>query len=179
MLRKAAQEFGKKKCPKSFVRAMEKDEKGFSPELWKEMAELGWMGCCFPEEYGGIGGSFVDLIVLLEEFGRALLPSPFLPTVVHCGFPILFAGTEEQKREFLPKIASGELIRIIPDTRILTVAPPCVILAETRDDHFCDGVGAGPAHRSPLIEKIAPANLLHVSADVVHALHFALQQGTP
>jgi alkylation response protein AidB-like acyl-CoA dehydrogenase len=110
MLRKAAQEFGKKKCPKSFVRAMEKDERGFSPELWKEMAELGWMGCCFPEEYGGIGGSFIDLIVLLEEFGRALLPSPFLPTVVHCGFPILFAGTEEQKREFLPKIASGELI---------------------------------------------------------------------
>ncbi len=110
MLRKAAQEFGKKRCPKSFVRAMEKDERGFSPELWREMAELGWMGCCFPEEYGGIGGSFVDLTVLLEEFGRSLLPSPFVPTVVHCGFPILFAGTEEQKQEFLPRIASGEMI---------------------------------------------------------------------
>ncbi len=116
MLRKAAQEFVKKRCPKSFVRAMEKDEKGFSPELWREMAELGWMGCCFPEEHGGIGGSFVDLIVLLEELGRALLPSPFLPTVVHCGFPILFAGTEEQKREFLPKIASGELIMTLAMT---------------------------------------------------------------
>ena len=116
MLRKAAQDFVKRRCPKSFVRAMEKDEKGYSPELWKEMAELGWMGCCFPEEYGGIGGSFFDLTVLLEELGRGLLPSPFVPTVVHCGLPILFAGTEEQKREFLPKIAGGELIMTLAMT---------------------------------------------------------------
>lgn len=110
MLKNAAREFVKRHCPASFVREMGEDEKGYSPEMWQEMVKLGWMGCCFPEEYGGIGGNYLDLIVLVEELGRALMPSPFLPTVVHCGLPILAAGTNEQKQEFLPKIAQGEII---------------------------------------------------------------------
>ncbi|MFC1870379.1 acyl-CoA dehydrogenase family protein, partial [Chloroflexota bacterium] len=78
--------------------------------LWQKMAGLGWLGLPFPEEYGGSGGSFLDLTVLLEEMGRALLPGPFLSTVVLCGLPVLAAGTEEQKQDFLPKIADGETI---------------------------------------------------------------------
>src|SRR4030042_2788760 len=74
------------------------------------MAELGWMGLVFPEEYEGMGGDFLDLVILLEEIGRALLPAPFLSTVVCGGLPILDIGSEEQKREFLPKIARGEMI---------------------------------------------------------------------
>jgi alkylation response protein AidB-like acyl-CoA dehydrogenase len=74
------------------------------------MAQQGWMGLIIPEEYGGTGMNICELVVLLEEFGRALVPGPFIPTVVLGGVPIMEAGTEEQKKQYLPKIASGELI---------------------------------------------------------------------
>jgi alkylation response protein AidB-like acyl-CoA dehydrogenase len=110
MLRNSARDFLTKECPKTLVRQMETDEKGYSPNLWKGMADLGWTGLVFPETYGGSGMTFLDLAVLIEELGRALAPSPFLPTVVYCGLPILAAGTEEQKKQFLPKIAKGDMI---------------------------------------------------------------------
>jgi alkylation response protein AidB-like acyl-CoA dehydrogenase len=109
ILKKAARDFLTTECPKTLVRELEKSEKGYSPELWKKMAELGWMGLVIPEEYEGIGYTFQDLTVLLEEVGRNILPGPLIPTVIST-FPILEAGTEEQKKEFLPKIASGDLI---------------------------------------------------------------------
>jgi alkylation response protein AidB-like acyl-CoA dehydrogenase len=74
------------------------------------MGGLGWLGLAFPEAYGGSGGSMMDLVVLLEEFGRALVPGPFIPGVVQVGLPILWAGSEAQKQAYLPRIASGELI---------------------------------------------------------------------
>jgi alkylation response protein AidB-like acyl-CoA dehydrogenase len=110
MLKTSAREFLDKECPKKLVRAMIEDEKGYSPDLWKKMADLGWQGLVFPEKYGGTESSFLDLSVLLEEMGRALVPGPFVPTVVHCGRPILAYGTEEQKQEFLSRIASGDMI---------------------------------------------------------------------
>ncbi|MFC1923943.1 acyl-CoA dehydrogenase family protein [Chloroflexota bacterium] len=110
MLWKLARNFLADKCPKTLVREMEEDEKGYSPEVWNEMAELGWMGLVFPEEYGGSGGSFMDLVILLEEMGRACLPGPFLSTVVLGGLPLLELGTAEQKKSILPKICKGEAI---------------------------------------------------------------------
>jgi len=110
MLRKMARDFLADKCPKTLVREMEEDEEGYSPELWREMAELGWMGMVFPEEYGGSGMSFLDLSVLLEEMGRACLPGPFFSTVVLGGLPILNTGNGEQKQKYMPQIASGEAI---------------------------------------------------------------------
>jgi len=109
ILKKAARDFLTTECPKTLVRELEKSEKGYSPELWKKMAELGWMGLVIPEQYEGIGYTFQDLTVLLEEVGRNILPGPLIPTVI-CTFPIIEAGTEEQKKEFLPKIANGNLI---------------------------------------------------------------------
>src|SRR4030042_3070743 len=109
ILKKAARDFLATECPKTLVRELEKSEKGYSPELWKKMAELGWMGLVIPEEYEGIGYTFQDLTVLLEEVGRNILPGPLIPTAIST-FPILEAGTQEQKKEFLPKIASGDLI---------------------------------------------------------------------
>ena len=67
MLKKAASEFLAKECTKKLVREMEKDEKGYSPDLWKKMADLGWMGLVYPEQYGGSGMTFLDLAVLIEE----------------------------------------------------------------------------------------------------------------
>jgi alkylation response protein AidB-like acyl-CoA dehydrogenase len=109
MLRKTARDFLANECTKQFVREMELDEKGYSPQLWLKMAELGWLGLPFPESYGGGGGSFLDLVVLLEEMGRACLPSPYLPSVVLSGLTILEAGTDGQKQQFLPAISRGDI----------------------------------------------------------------------
>jgi len=110
MLRKTARDFLEKECPKTMVREMAEDEKGYSAELWQKMAELGWMGLVFPSSYGGGGGSFLDLAVLLEEMGRALLPSPFFATVVLGGLYILEAGSTKQKEELLPRVAGGDML---------------------------------------------------------------------
>jgi alkylation response protein AidB-like acyl-CoA dehydrogenase len=110
MIRKSARDFLSSKCPKTLVREMEQDDQGYSPVLWQQMAELGWMGLVFPEKYGGAGMSFLDIAMLLEEMGRACLPSPFFSTVVLGGLPILDLGSEKQKEEYLPKIASGEIV---------------------------------------------------------------------
>jgi alkylation response protein AidB-like acyl-CoA dehydrogenase len=110
MLRKTARDFLEEKCPKTLVRDMESDEKGYPPALWHEMAGLGWMGLAFPESFGGSGMSFLDLAILLEETGRACLPGPFLSSVVLGGLTILDAGNEQQKQEYLPVIASGEKV---------------------------------------------------------------------
>jgi len=110
MLKKMARDFLTDRCPKTLVKEMEEDEKGYSPELWQEMAGLGWMGLVFPEKYGGGDMSFLDLAVLLDEMGRACSPGPFLSTVVLGGLPILEYGSEEQKQEYLPQITSGKAI---------------------------------------------------------------------
>lgn len=109
-LKKDAREFLEKECPESFVRDMEEDTEGFSPELWQKLADRGWLGTIYPKKYGGKGSRFMDLAVIYEEMGRALLPSPHLSTVVLCGLTILEAGKEYQKADLLPKIAKGELV---------------------------------------------------------------------
>jgi alkylation response protein AidB-like acyl-CoA dehydrogenase len=110
LLKNFARDFLEKECPESLVREMEEDEKGYSPELWKKMADQGWMGLIIPEEYGGTGMNLCELVVLLEEFGRALVPGPYISTVVLGATPIMDAGTDEQKQYMLPKIAAGEVI---------------------------------------------------------------------
>jgi alkylation response protein AidB-like acyl-CoA dehydrogenase len=74
------------------------------------MAELGWMGLPFPEKYGGGGGSFLDLVVLLEAMGYNVVPGPFFSTVVLGGMTILAAGNEEQRERLLSEVAQGKLI---------------------------------------------------------------------
>jgi len=110
MIKDAVRDFMKKECPSDLIREVEQDDKGYSRELWRKMAELGWLGLIFPVEYGGSGGDEIGLVVLLEEIGRYLAPVPFLQTIILGGLSILYAGNEEHKREFLPKISNGELI---------------------------------------------------------------------
>ncbi len=110
MLKNSAREFLDAECPDTLVREMEEDERGYTPELWGKLAEQGWLGLIFPESYGGGGLSFLDLSVLLEEMGRAMLPGPFFSTVVFGGMTIMDAGSEEQKQEYLPRIAEGQII---------------------------------------------------------------------
>ncbi len=110
MLRKSARDFLADKCPKTYVKQMETDEKGYSPALWKEMAELGWQGLALPEKYGGSGMEFLDLAILQEEMGRACLPGPFFSTVILGAMTILDAGNDAQKSAYLPGIAAGKTI---------------------------------------------------------------------
>ena len=110
MLKKMARDFLTDKCPKTMVKQIQESEKGYSPELWQEMAGLGWMGLVLPEKYGGTEMSFLDLAVLLEEMGRACLPGPFISTVVLGALPILESGTDEQKQKYLPDISAGKTI---------------------------------------------------------------------
>lgn len=110
MLRNTARDFLAKEYPKSLVRELAVDEKGYCPELWRKVADLGWVGLALPEEYGGMGMGFMDLSILLEEMGRACMSGPFFSTAVLGAFTILEAGSEEQKKELLPRVSNGELI---------------------------------------------------------------------
>jgi alkylation response protein AidB-like acyl-CoA dehydrogenase len=109
MLRKSARDFLAKESPMTYVRQMMEDDRGFRDDQWRKMAELGWMGLILPEEHGGAGLDFVDMVVVLEEMGRVVLPGPFFSTVILGGVPINEAGTAAQKKELLPKLAAGEL----------------------------------------------------------------------
>ena len=110
MLKNSAREFLSQECPLTLVREMEEDQRGYTDELWRQLAGLGWTGVVFPEQYGGTGGSFLDLAVLLEEIGRSLVPGPFFSTVVLGGLTVLDAGTDEQKRDILTRVCSGQLL---------------------------------------------------------------------
>ncbi len=108
MLKTSAKDFIAAECPKAKVRELEEDKTGFSADLWKKMAGLGWMGLLIPERYEGMGLSFLDAMVLVEEMGRNIVPGPFLATLA-ATFPIIEVGSEAQKKESLPKITRGEL----------------------------------------------------------------------
>jgi len=109
MLKKSARDFLAVECPSSLVREMAKDEEGFSTTLWHKIVDIGWTAIPYPEEYGGSSGSFLDLVVLLEETGRACLPGPFF-SVLLGSFALLEAGNEEQKKQFGPQVANEGLI---------------------------------------------------------------------
>ncbi len=110
MLRISARDFLAKECPKSKVREMDKDERGYDPQMWLSMAELGWMGLIFPEEYGGMAANFMDLVILMEEMGRNILPGPYFSTIALCALPLLEYGDSYQKTKFLQQIAKGEAV---------------------------------------------------------------------
>lgn len=118
ILQKSAADFLKKECPKERVRRLEETDEKYSPELWRKMAELGWMGLQLPEEYGGTDWSFLNMAVLLEEMGYNICPGPFISTTLLGSVPILRAGTEDQKRAILPGVAGGELILTMALTEV-------------------------------------------------------------
>ena len=110
MFKQGARDFFEKEVPKSLVKQMADDENGNPPDLWKKMAQLGWLGLVYPEQYGGSGGNIIDLVALEEEMGRACLPGAFFSTVLLGGLFILNAGSEEQKKDLLTRIGKGEVI---------------------------------------------------------------------
>jgi alkylation response protein AidB-like acyl-CoA dehydrogenase len=110
LLQTSAAELFARRNPPEVVRDLEASERGYSPELWGEMADLHWLGITIPEEYGGTAGSFLDLYPLCEEMGRHLVPSPFLDTAAVAAPLLLAVGSDAQRRELLPEIAAGREI---------------------------------------------------------------------
>ncbi|HEX3541415.1 MAG TPA: acyl-CoA dehydrogenase family protein [Acidimicrobiales bacterium] len=110
-LRRSVRRFLADKSPESEVRRLMATDEGYDPDVWAQMAQqLGLLGLAIPEEFGGSGFSFVELVVVLEEMGRALLCAPFFSTVVLAGGALLASGDDAAKKEFLPGIAAGELL---------------------------------------------------------------------
>jgi len=106
MLRSSTRSFLSKAVPSSFVRKQMETEHAYDPELWKKMADQGWTALGIPEEYGGVG-TFLDLVVVLEETGRVLLPGPLFETMGLAVPALLEAGSAAQKKEALTAIAAG------------------------------------------------------------------------
>lgn len=107
-LKKSAREFLNAECPIATVRKLIETETAFDAGLWSKIAAQGWTGLLIPEEYGGYGMGMVEMGVVLEEMGYALLPGPFLSTMLAAAI-IERGGTESQKRKYLPEIANGHL----------------------------------------------------------------------
>jgi len=110
LLRTTAREYLEEHAPLSVCRAVLESKAPYSDTLWKGAAQLGWLGTAIPEEYGGTGLGHFELAVLAEEIGRSLAPVPFSSSVYLATESLLLAGSDAQKKQYLPKLASGELI---------------------------------------------------------------------
>lgn len=109
MMKASAREFLEVECPPSLVRDMEVDERGYSPDMWRKVVNLGWLGLALPEKYGGQGLPLTYLGIIMEEMGRYLAPLPIHSTMV-AALTVAKDGTEEQRQEVLPSVANGDLI---------------------------------------------------------------------
>lgn len=112
MLKASAREFLSESCPPKQVREMRALPAGFSPDLWKEMGSLGWLGLALPESAGGSGMQFLDLCLLIEELGHACVPSPFLDAIAGAG-PLLAAAEGKNSHDVLRKVSTGEAL-VVP-----------------------------------------------------------------
>lgn len=110
MLKDQARKFLTEKCPTKVVRKILESDEPYDKALWKQIAEMGWLGTAIPEEFGGLGLGHLELCVIAEELGRAVAPVPFSSSVYLATEAILLAGTAEQKKKYLPKLAEGSLI---------------------------------------------------------------------
>jgi alkylation response protein AidB-like acyl-CoA dehydrogenase len=110
LLQQTAREFVSGRSPLKRVRALRDgaDADGFSRDLWREMARLGWVGIVLPEEHGGLGLGYAELAIVMEELGRGLAPEPILSTVLLGANAVLLGGPDVQRREHLPAVAAGE-----------------------------------------------------------------------
>jgi alkylation response protein AidB-like acyl-CoA dehydrogenase len=108
LLRSTARKFFENEVGSDTVRRLMETPEGMTPELWTKLAEQGWLGLVFPDQYDGMGLGLVDLVVLMEEMGRAVVPGPYFSAVLLGGLAIVEAGSEAQKKEWLPKIAAGD-----------------------------------------------------------------------
>jgi len=110
MLKTQARDFLKSSCPTTVPRRILDGNEPYAAELWKGIVDLEWTGISIPEQYGGIGYGYLELCCVAEELGRAVAPVPFSSSVYLATEAILAAGSEEQKKKYLPELAAGKII---------------------------------------------------------------------
>jgi acyl-CoA dehydrogenase len=110
MLKIQARDFLKSACPTTVPRRILDGDEPYAAELWKGIVDLEWTGISIPEQYGGIGYGYLELCCVAEELGRAVAPVPFSSSVYLATEALLAAGSEEQKKKYLPELAAGKLI---------------------------------------------------------------------
>ncbi len=110
MLQETALKFAKSALTQAQIRKLEESETGFDEAVWQEMAQMGWVGAAFPEEYGGAGVGSTELGLIVEALGQSAIPSPLFSTVIEAGMLMLRAGSTTQKSEWLPAIAEGNAV---------------------------------------------------------------------
>jgi alkylation response protein AidB-like acyl-CoA dehydrogenase len=116
LLRDTARKFLDAACTTKFVRERMATSEAMTPQFWSQIAEQGWLGINFAEDDGGSGLGLTDLVVLMEEMGRAVMPGPYLATALLGGGAIREAGSAAQRQEYLPRIAAGELKATLAST---------------------------------------------------------------
>jgi alkylation response protein AidB-like acyl-CoA dehydrogenase len=154
LLQETARDFVQQHSSLRRIRALRdsRDPLGFSRDLWSAMAKLGWLGIIFPEEYGGAGLGYTDLMVVLEEMGRGLMPEPLLSTVLLGGAAIAMGGSPAQRQTLLPPLIKGDLLLALAyqeergrydphhvETRATGAGEGWVLRGEKR--HVLDGYG--------------------------------------
>ncbi len=110
LLREQASRYLADNCPPAAVRTILEGDAAYDAKLWTGVGEMGWTAACIPEEFGGLGLSYVELCVIAEELGRVAAPIPFSSSVYLATEALLMAGSKDQKESWLPKLASGEAI---------------------------------------------------------------------
>jgi alkylation response protein AidB-like acyl-CoA dehydrogenase len=107
LLRASARRFLENECPTAFVRERMAEPAAVTDAFWRKLSDQGWFGILYPEEAGGSALGLVDMTVLMEEMGRAVMPGPFFSTILLGGSAILEAGSPAQRQEWLPRIVAG------------------------------------------------------------------------
>src|SRR5712691_6367976 len=109
-LREQARKFLAEHASSTRVRRILEGAAPYDAELWRGMGEMGWMGTAIPETHGGAGFGYLELCVIAEELGRSLAPTPFASSVYLAAEALILAGSDAQKKAWLPKLAMGEAI---------------------------------------------------------------------
>jgi alkylation response protein AidB-like acyl-CoA dehydrogenase len=139
MLVDTAASFARKDSPVQRMRRLRDHAIGYEPAVWRQMGELGWLGIAFPEAMGGFGGRFIDVALVLEQFGTTLVPEPYIPSVVLAGMAILRAGTGEQQARWLAPMIEGKTTLALAyaerHARYDVTAPATRALAGGREGH--------------------------------------------
>ncbi len=154
LLVNTAREFLRHRCPPTVVEESVTSERGFSTEQWKEISLLGWPGLLIPPDYGGSGGSLLDVSLLVEEMGRACFPSPYVQSAVVATSLLVTAANSTQRERLLPAMARGD--------RICTLALTEDSASFEREGLGLEGEVGGKLHGRKLFVKDA-----HVADDLI------------
>jgi alkylation response protein AidB-like acyl-CoA dehydrogenase len=176
-LRALVRDFLADRSPETEVRRLMETADGFDPAVWRQLGDgLGLLGLAIPEEYGGAGAGFAEVGVVLEEAGRALLCAPFLSSAVLASAAVLYGGDEAAKKDYLPRLASGELrgtLALAEDSGRWDEAGITLAAARDGDDWILNG------HKSYVLDA-ATAGLILVAARTSAGISlFAVEPGAP